>query len=216
VTVSRYLRSGLPAGVGGSHNGEMIYSGRERGEIKKVKRKHVTAAIGLIFFVLVFCYSQAPVRKQSVQVTTQSLERLPAGKPYIVDLTRTGKTYTVSTDAVRRIRIRTAKGETDMNDLISKLVPGNRLLPASKLLVGTQSDLHASNFGRPLVTRTPSLAAANSLTCGILICECDPDIEGDCFGRKIVCAAPMVCYTCDGPDCPPERQHRWTCACIHI
>jgi hypothetical protein len=139
------------------------------------------------------------------------------GKPYVIDLNRKATTYTVTADVASHVRIRTAGGEMAMTDLMSKLgITDKRFLAGSKFLIGTQSDLRAVKFGRPSVTRPPSTAMAQGITCNPVFCECDPDIEGDCFGRKALCLGPMVCYVCNGPECPPERRYRWTCVCAII
>jgi hypothetical protein len=156
------------------------------------------------------------MRKPPVQITPQTLARQPAGKPYVIDLARKGKIYAVTADVASRVRIHTADGEIGIIDLMKK-TGDNKVLSGSKLLLGSFDDLRASNFGRPLTTRTSTSVRAQNLNCGPVICECDPDVEGDCDGRKYFCASlPMVCYQCDGPACSPSERNRWTCFCIHI
>lgn len=181
-----------------------------------MKRICFVALYGLILSAL--AYSQTPLRKQPVQVTSQTLTRQPARTPYVIDLTRKGRTYSVAADVTNRVRIRTANGEMALTDLMGKLeVTSKKFLTSSKFLIGTLSDLRDINFDRPPVTRPSATAAAKGLTCNAILCECDPDIEGDCFGRRIVClGGVMFCFPCDGPECPPERRGRWTCICPHI
>lgn len=187
-----------------------------------MRQIHLIMVVDMILIALTFAYSQAPqstsqlAKRKSVEVTPQTIANLRAGRPYIIDL-RNGKTYSVAADVASRVRIRTAKDEMAMTKLMTKLgVTSNRFLTGSKLLIGTLSDLRAGNFGRPLATRPSSTATAKSLTCDGIFCRCDPDIEGDCFGRKIACASPMICGVCDGPECTPEQRHRWTCWCVQI
>lgn len=179
-----------------------------------MKRVRLLVFAAAALALLVSVYGQS---RKSVEVTPQTIANQPVGKPYVIDLTRNGKTYTVTASVANRVRLRASNGETAMPDLMKKLgLTDGRFLNGSSFLVGTLSDLRAVNFGRRPATRTALTARAKNLTCGPFLCVCDPDIEGDCFGRKLVCAGPMVCWVCDGPDCSPEQTHRWTCACIHI
>jgi len=178
-----------------------------------MKRMQFATVIGLTLITLIFASAQQP---RSVQVTTQTLARQSRGRPYVIDLTRKGMTYTVAASVAGRVRIHTPKGDMVMTELLSKLgVTRGRFLAGTKFLVGTFGDLSAKNFGRPLATRMSATARSNGLTCGPDICSCNPDIDGDCDERKLLCDGPMVCYRCDGPDCPPaERERGFTCICM--
>lgn len=184
-----------------------------------MKRMHLVVVIALTMITLIFAYGQSPQStsqsRKSVEVTTQTLTRQRPGKPYILDLSHKGKTYSVSADVASRVRIRTAKGEMAMTELMSKLgVTTGRFLAGSKFLIGTQSDLRAINFGRPPTTRRPATATP-IINCSPDFCYCDPDIPGDCDGSKLLCDdGKMFCYVCDGPDCSPEQRGRWRCLCL--
>lgn len=180
-----------------------------------MRRVRLLILVVLSLVALVFVYGQSPQLPQSVKVTRQSIASKPGSKPYVIDSTRNGRTYNVSADVANRIQIRTSNGKMSLSDLMGKLGLTNRKFRAdSNFLIGTPSDLRAVNFGRSLEARRAG-GSGMSLKCGVFICECDPDIEGDCNGRIFFCAAlPMVCWVCEGPDCPPEQQHRWTCSCI--
>ena len=87
------------------------------------------AVLSLIALALVYSQPQSP---KSVEVTAQTVARQPRGKPYVIDLTRNGKTYTVAADVAIRVRIRTSEGEMTMTDFMSKLgVTSGRFLPGS-------------------------------------------------------------------------------------
>ena len=186
-----------------------------------MKRTHLVAVAALTLTALILASAQSrnpvEVKTKTIEVTTEKIAGQARGKSYVMDLTRKGKTYSVVSDVTSRVRIRTAKGEMAMTDLMSKLgVTSGSFLPGTKFLIGTQRDLTEVNFGRPLATGTSAVAAGNSLTCGPLICKCDPDIEGDCDGRKFFCKGPTMCFPCTGPDCPQSRKERWTCYCFVV
>lgn len=174
-----------------------------------MKRVKLVVMSALALTLLVSVYAQS---RRSIEVTNRTIAS-QRGKPYVIDLRRKGTTYTVKADLASQVRIRTADDEIAMNDLMKRLgVTSNRFRTETKFLVGTLSDLRAMHFGRP--TRTSSTATARGLTCGSIVCECDPDVEGDCDARKFFCTGPTLCFPCQGPDCPPELQERWTCFCF--
>jgi len=179
-----------------------------------MRRIRLLTLVLVSFMALALVYGQSRQSNQSVEVTSQLIASQPEGKPYVIDLTRKGKTYNVPAEVANRLQIRTAKGKMALTDLMKKLgMTSGKFSPGSTFRIGMQSDMRAVNFGRPLEARRTT-ATGTSLKCGIFVCTCDPDIEGDCVGRTFFCASPMVCSVCDGPDCTPEQTNRWTCCCI--
>ena len=179
-----------------------------------MRRMRLLTLIALSLIALVFGFGQSRKLPQSVEVTSKVILSQPAGKPYVVDLTRNGRIYNVSADVANRIQLRTSKGKMSLTDLMEKLGLTTSKFHASRTFrIGTPSDLSAVNSRRTLEARRTGSSGMN-LKCGPLICTCDPDIEGDCNGRVFFCGTPMVCAVCEDEDCPPEQQHRWTCVCI--
>jgi len=181
-----------------------------------MRRIRLLALVALSLIALVLGFGQSRPSPQSVEVTSKMIASQPGGKPYVIDLTRNGRTYTVPADMANRVQIRTSKGKTTLTDLMKKLgLASGTYSTGSNFRIGTPSDLRAENFGRTLQARRALRSTRTSLKCGPFVCTCDPDIEGDCDARILYCGGPMVCWVCDGPDCPPEQQGRqWTCACI--
>jgi hypothetical protein len=103
--------------------------------------KRISIAIALASSLLVSACRQTP---QRVQVTAQTLAGQPAGKAYVIDLTRTGTVYDVAAGInYSLVRVRTSTGEMPLSDLARNL---GRTGP---ILLGTFSDLRAQNFGFP-------------------------------------------------------------------
>jgi hypothetical protein len=94
-----------------------------------------------------------PVKK--MQVTTQTLANLPAGKSYVIDLSRNGTIYYVAKGVdYSRIQVRTSTGKLEsLTDLVKKagIFPdlGGVLKDAANLILATASDLPI--LGKPLV-----------------------------------------------------------------
>lgn len=141
------------------------------------------AALSLIALTLVHSQPQSP---KSVVVTTQTIARQPRGKPYVIDLTRNGRTYTVTASVANRVRIRTPNGEIALSDVVRKLE-----ITSSKFQIGTASDLRAINFGFP-PSGTFSTATARNFNCGVLFCECNG--FGDCIALSLECGSVFLCY----------------------
>jgi hypothetical protein len=165
-----------------------------------MKRIYFVGMCGLV--LAAFAYSQAPIRKPPIKVTTQALVRQPATKPYVIDLTRNGQTYAVSADVASRVRIRTQKGTTAITDLLKKLK-----VTSDKFVVGRLADFLPPHFtGRPGSRMSSTTTAFN---CDGDVCTCNPIAPNDCWQMGFDCDAPMVCVNpCEGPECAPEQANR--------
>jgi hypothetical protein len=84
-----------------------------------MRRIHFVPAIMLVLSALIFGYSQSPPNRQSalrrIPVNARTINTLPSGKNYVVDLTQRGVKYEFDTQAgqidLRRVTVRTARGE---------------------------------------------------------------------------------------------------------
>ena len=86
---------------------------------------------------LASCSALSPTKQ--VQVTNQTIAAQPAGKPYVIDLTRSGTTYDVAagTDA-SRIRVRTSSNEEiAMSEFLSR----RNVKPGERVLLGSLNEL---------------------------------------------------------------------------
>jgi hypothetical protein len=160
-----------------------------------MKRIHLIAVAGVISITLIFASAQP---RKSIEVTSQTLARQPRSKPYVMDLTRKGKTYKVDANIVSRVRIRTSQGETALSDLMKKLE-----VTSTKVLIGSASDLRALNFGVP-PNRTSPTAMATNFKCDPVLPVCECDGFGDCIALSFQCDV-MLCPTCEGRNCPEGK-----------
>jgi hypothetical protein len=130
--------------------------------------KKVTIAI--TFLVIAFSLSLAqrtvpPARTKVVSAKTVS--GLPAGKKYEVDLTRKGTIYNLAADVdYSRVRVRTAKGEMSMADLLKKT--GKTM--TGKVRVGMTSDIRSQKLGLARLG-----GGRLNFNCEGLLCSCSGD-----------------------------------------
>ena len=158
--------------------------------------------LGATFLTLAFSFSTAqktaPIKK--VQVTAATIASQPAGKPYVIDLTRNGTVYDMAAGFdYSRVRVRTPRGEMPLSALVKK--PG--LTAGSKFLLGTASDLRAQNFGFPGggTLQDPGGGGGTSpkITCDPAtqpnsLCTCHGFSECLLMVLDKVCAGPMTCF----------------------
>jgi hypothetical protein len=159
--------------------------------------KKIIATATLILLGLSFSFTaaqktetRAPVKRV---VTSRAIKGQPAGKPYVLDLSRKGTIYTVDADVdYSRLRVRTSKGETSMQDVLTK--SGAR----GRLLVGTPSDMVSGGLKTlNMTSRALSRGSGNRfIGCDGAICICTGDDDcnkmlspgGDCpEGSHVVC-----------------------------
>src|SRR6266496_5555693 len=90
-------------------------------------KKIILATIALSLAVS-FTTAQKQTVKQ-VQVKSQTVAAQPKGKAYALDLTRKGTIYNLPADVdISRVRIRTARGEVALTDLVQKNNKSGRLM----------------------------------------------------------------------------------------
>ena len=142
-----------------------------------------------------------PAIKQ-VSVSAQTVSRQPVNKAYAIDLTRKGTVYTLASGVdYSRVRVRTAKGEMTLAELIQK--SGKTVTGA--LRIGLTSDIRAQRFA--VGGRRPTGGALGLVECGDLACRCTG--HQDCIDMfdSGKCGIIAGCDTSDGED---------ACWCIRL
>ena len=137
-----------------------------------------------------------PAIKQ-VQVSAQTVSRQPANKAYAIDLTRKGTVYTLAPGVnYSRVRVRTAKGEMTMAELIQK--SGKTVTGAVR--IGAMSDIRGQKLGLKRPGGGAVFRFDQARDCGALVCACSG--EDDCIEMfdAGVCGDIAVCYP-DGCIC---------------
>jgi hypothetical protein len=143
---------------------------RSSSEKEKHPMKRISIALALALALLVSARSQTPPSGtiKQVEVTSQTITSQPAGKSYLIDLTRNGTIYNVATSMdYSRVRVRTAAGEVALSEVAKQI--GNT---GGKLLIGTVSDMRARNpspAGGAAGTRG---VVAQPYTCTNSACKC--------------------------------------------
>lgn len=164
-----------------------------------MKRMSLVILAAPALTLLVSAYGQT---RQSVEVTAQTIASQPAGTPYVIDLTRNGNTYLVASAVANRVRVRSLRGESILNDLVRKIG-----LSGSKFLLGTASDMRAVGFGFPSGrTRT-----GTGIKCQGDVCTCDAGSDCDRLADLCLRGA-LLCSRCVGNDCTPEQREP-RCGC---
>lgn len=134
-----------------------------------------------------------PAIKQ-VQVTSQLVSRQPASKAYTLDLTRKGTIYNLATGIdYSRVRVRTAKGDMTMSELIQK--SGKSISGA--LRVGMTSDIRTQKLN---LSRRPGGSGGLNFSCQNLVCVCTGDQDCNDLFTSDVCGEIAICYP-DGCIC---------------
>jgi hypothetical protein len=131
---------------------------------------------------------EKPVKQ--VQVTAQTIASQPAGKPYVIDLTRNGTIYTLDVGIdYSRVRVRTPKGEMVLSDAIKK-VSLKQPQTGGKLLLGSLSDLRDPR---------PDGGTIERIDCdGAATCSCKG--FSDCL-RLVLLGCCRVDLDCSGDGC---------------
>ena len=170
-----------------------------------MKHKSMIILVVLTLALLVSAYSRAIqsgiVKKEAV--TTQTLAGQPAGKPYVLDLTRKGIVYEVAAGIdYSRLRVRTAGGDLGVSDTVKKM--GSI---SGKLYLGTLDDMRGQNFFFPSAGGSVPAAAAQQYTCSSSACECHG--FSDCLRMTLdkMCKDYLLCTTISGKQlclCPKK------------
>jgi hypothetical protein len=128
---------------------------------------------------------------RQVHVTAQMIAR---DKAYTLDLDRSGTVYTLAPDVdYDRVRVRTAKGEMPLTDLVG--TPRTK----ARVLVGWVNDLRTFKPGRA----PRGAVAKDNYTCEGLRCECTGDVDCNEMFSADVCGDIASCNADSGK-----------CACI--
>lgn len=135
--------------------------------------------------------TREPIKRTAV--TSKDITRQPAGKVYVLDLSRKGTIYTLDADLdYSRLRVRTSKGEMTVQDVITKSGAHG------KLLVGTPGDMVTNGLKTlNMTSRATSRGSGNRfIGCDGAICICTGDDDcnrmlspgGDCpEGSYVYC-----------------------------
>lgn len=171
--------------------------------------KRISMVIALALAALVFAYSQTAraVPPQAgagtkIQVTSQTLTSQPAGKPYVIDTSSTGKVFEIAAGIdYSRVQVRTARGVTSLSDLVRKFgVTG-------KFLLGSANALNAIGFGFSdnRVNVPPGVVVAE-VKCKGGVCSCE-------WGRD--CNDMLKGKLCDDRPwiCSKDTNGKFTCSC---
>ena len=155
--------------------------------------KHIRLlTIGAVTLALILsAYAQT---RKSIDVTPKMIATQPADKPYVIDLSGDGTTYTVAASVANRVRIRTAKGETELTHTLKELG-----LTGSKYLIGTAAGLRAVNFGQRRSPNNSNIAARSTrFGCGLAdVCWCNPKSTTDCFALSRAECRDSILYCTD-------------------
>jgi hypothetical protein len=161
--------------------------------------KKITLAIALLLVAVGSTVAQKDMTAQrrptikQVQVTTQAVARQPVSKAYTVDLTRKGTIYNLASGVdYSRVRIRTAKGDMTMAELIQK--SGKNISGA--LRIGMTSDIRAQKLN---LSRRPGGGGLN-FSCENLVCVCTGDKDCNDLFTSDLCGDISICYP-DGCFC---------------
>lgn len=148
-------------------------------------KRIILATITLSLAVSFITAQKQPVKQ--VQVKRQTVAAQPKGKAYALDLTRKGTIYDLPADVdTSRVRIRTAKGEVALTDLVQKNDKSGRLM------VGLASDFR----GVKLNLGSPSISARYS--CDGPKCKCTGDDDCNDMFSAGVCGDIASCDNGNG------------------
>ena len=155
--------------------------------------KKIILTVTLLALAFSFTAAQKKPLKQ-VQVTSQTVARQPAGKAYVLDLTRSGTIYNVAAGTdYSRVQVRTSKGEMTVAELLKK--SGKNV--SGKLRIGLTSDIRAQrlSLGRP-----GGGGGRLNYSCSDLACACTGDDDCNDMFESGKCGLIAVCYP-DGCIC---------------
>lgn len=141
------------------------------------------------------------VKKENV--TAQTLAGQPAGKPYVLDLTRKGTVYEVAAGIdYSRASVRTSTGEQALSELARKL----RL--SDKFLLGSLRELSGMEFGFPPGTLDPPGDGTSEAKCDSLVCTCNGRRDCSDLSKTGKCGEAAACGVGKG-----GKPGKWGCTC---
>ena len=172
-----------------------------------MKRISLSMLVALTLVLLASAYSRAThsgtIKKETV--TAQTVASQPAGKPYVLDLTRKGIVYEVATGIdYSRAVVRTSTGEQPMSALARKLgLTGSFLL-------GTWRDLSAIDFGFSPGSGTlnPPDGGPTAAKCDTLVCTCNGRQDCSDLSKSGKCGETAACGVGKG-----GKPGKWGCTC---
>ncbi len=179
-----------------------------------MKRDSLMILVALTLALLVSAYSRATQSGTSnkVTVTAQTIASQPAGKSYVIDLTRKGTDYEVAADVASRVRIRSAKGEIALSDLIREMgltgslflltaspgggtiIPPNGVTRATQNANGTMAACKGASNGKDCKDLTSSGLCSGGLVCGTLGSNWGKGKDGVQYGGQKGCACATKKY----------------------
>jgi len=126
---------------------------------------------------------KTPIKQ--VPVTARTVATRPAGKSYLLDLTRKGTIYTFGADVdYSRVAVHTAKGQMTMADLLAKTGRTVR----GKVRIGMTSDIRTQKFGLARIGGGPL-----NFNCEGILCSCSGDEDCNDMFTKEACGDIAAC-----------------------
>jgi hypothetical protein len=176
-----------------------------------MKRNSLIILVALaLMALLISTYSQTPSARavKKIQVTSQTLASLQAGKPYVVDLSRNGTVYNVASGVdYSRIQVRNAAGKVmTLSELINKAGSKAKKPSAGQpLVLGTVKNLRVT---KAIPGRSPASRGSRIIACEGAICACTGyDDCIDMLGENGVCGSDAIAWCNDSNESP-------VCICI--
>jgi hypothetical protein len=168
--------------------------------------------IVLSLLVLAFGFSFTAAqqnRVRQIEVTPQAIANQPAGKPYILDLSRGGTIYDIAKGVdFARIRIRISQGDLSTSDVIQKR-PGS-----GRMVLGMVDDIRSQILepGSRKVSTGGSGSPTSFVNCDAGInphCHCSG--WRDCIGLAVGKSSCDL-WSCSFPDPPADPIPYCTCS----
>ena len=130
-----------------------------------------------------------------IQVNAQTITALPAGKKYVVDLTKRGVKYEFDPKAGQidftRVMVRTARGDVTMASFLEKIIPKDKL---SGFKYSSQSFSLGTRL--PGTVQTPLANTSKEFSCDIYdTCYCEGESDCQTLLNWRVCGGGLVCIT---------------------
>ena len=151
--------------------------------------KKIGLALTLLSLAFSFGIAQKVAPKKipikQVPVTARTVATRPAGKSYLLDLTRKGTIYNLAGDVdYSRVQVRTSKSELTMADLLKKT--GKTV--TGKLRIGLTSDIRTQNLGLARIS-----SGTLNYNCEGILCSCTGDEDCNNMFTKEACGDIAAC-----------------------